>query len=381
MMRILHIDHSPVLGGAERSLIELAHSQMVLGHDVVVGVGRSGPFRHELRAVGIRTVDLRWPHRYIEATSRIGWLEAGLGLPRAVVAAARLRQVIGRLQPEILHAHTRKAQLVSSLAVTTSRVPLVWHLRDYPPPRGPIRAAMGVAIGRAAHAVALTHWLAAQYVEAGLIPRSGRIDRVPSSVDPSAFDGLPTPWLDGGRAPIVGYVGNVARAKGPHLLVDAAERLTDRPDVTFAIVGDVWFPRSDDGYGQWLRDRIERSPVGDRIVWLGTRTPREAFASIDVLVHPSVEPEPFGRVLVEAMIARRPIVAFGHGGPAEILDESTAELARPGDADALAAAIRRTVDDPTASAARTVRAAAQAIRYAPMEVAKAMDLAYSVVRR
>ena len=381
MTRILHLDHSSVLGGAERSLIELARSQVELGHDVFVGVGRSGPFRDELRAAGIRTVDLRWHRRYVDATSRIGWLEAALGLPLTVVAAARLRRAIGRLRPDILHAHTRKAQLAGFLAVTASHVSVVWHLRDYPPPPGPLRAALRVAIGRAAHAVALSHWLGACYLDAGLIPRSGRIDRVQSGVDPSPFDGLTTPWLDGRRSPIVGYVGNVSRAKGAHLILDVAERLADRSDVTFAIVGDVWFPRSDDGYGAWLRDRIKRSPVGDRIVWLSTRQPRDAFAAIDVLVHPSVEPEPFGRVLVEAMIARRPIVAFRHGGPAEILDESTAELATPGDPDALAAAIRRTVDDPSASAARTIRAAAQASRYAPMRIAQTMDIAYAGLLR
>jgi len=192
---------------------------------------------------------------------------------------------------------------------------------------------------------------------------------------------MPTPWLSGDRQPIVGYLGNVASSKGAHVVVDVAERLADRPNVRFVIVGDVWFPHADRGYGSRLRARMRDSPAGDRVAWLETRSPREAMSAIDVLLHPSVEPEPFGRVLVEAMIARRPIVAVGHGGPAEILDGSTAKLTPPGDLDALAAAIRCVVDDRSASSAMADRARVLADEFEPMRIAKAMDAAYASMRR
>src|SRR5687768_2656015 len=166
MTRILHLDHSPVLGGAERSLIELARSQMSLGHDVTVAVRPPGPFHDALRAAGITVVEVRWPRGFVSASSRIGWLGAALGIPLALLAAFRLRRVIRTLRPDIVHAHTRKAQLAGSFALLGSRIPIVWHLRDYPPPPGPIRAGLRIAIRRAAHAVALSDGLGARYLAA-----------------------------------------------------------------------------------------------------------------------------------------------------------------------------------------------------------------------
>ena len=62
---------------------------------------------------------------------------------------------------------------------------------------------------------------------------------------PGAIAGIETPWLDGERSPVMGFLGQVARWKAPHLIIEMAERLADRPDVRFVIVGDVWFPQSD----------------------------------------------------------------------------------------------------------------------------------------
>jgi glycosyltransferase involved in cell wall biosynthesis len=378
-VRILHVDHSPVLGGAERSLLTLARSQVALGHDVVVAVGRPGPFQAAAAGAGIPTVDLGWPRRFVETTSGVSWLDSALTVPHLLLSAALLRRAIARRHPDVIHSHTRKAHLVSSLAAAGTGVPLIWHLRDYPPKPGPVRTALRLAIHGAAHAVALATWLGDAYGRAGLLPRSGRIDRVTSSVDPDTIAGLPTPWLDGRRPPVVGYIGNVARAKGPHLIVDVAESLADLADVRFVVVGDVWFPSSDRGYGDWLRRRIATSPVANRIAWLPTRSPREAFEEVDVLIHPSIEPEPFGRVLVEALLAHRPIVAFRHGGAAEILHDEVAELTPPGDIGALAAAVRRTLADPVRTRQRTVAAAIVAAEFEPKRIAQAMDLAYGTV--
>jgi glycosyltransferase involved in cell wall biosynthesis len=68
---------------------------------------------------------------------------------------------------------------------------------------------------------------------------------------------------------------------------------------------------------------------------------------MDVAIHASTNPEPFGRVLIEAMALGRPLVAPREGGPLEIVvDGETGILVPPRDASALAAAIERLIDDP-----------------------------------
>ena len=105
----------------------------------------------------------------------------------------------------------------------------------------------------------------------------------------------------------------------------------------------------------------------------------EAFDEVDVLAHTSAEPEPFGRVLVEAMVARRPVVAFRRGSVPEILDDTTGNIADGMDGPALANAIRSATRDRHRARAQVDSAAAAAERYAPARVAAAMDAAYRVV--
>jgi glycosyltransferase involved in cell wall biosynthesis len=379
MRRILHVDHSPVLGGAERSVLELARAQVAAGEDARVAVGREGAFLDALVAAEVPATVVGWRRRYVETAHAASVTDLVARAPASLDAALKLRRAVAAVQPDIVQAHTRKAQLAASMGLVGRPVPLVWHLRDDVPARPALRRLLRPAIRRATHAVALSDWLADHYRAEGLLPRSGRIDIVPSGVDPGPLRDLPTPWLDGERPPVVGFVGHLAAWKAPHLIVDIAEQLGDLPDVRFAIIGDVWFRHSDGGYGAWLDGRIEGSPAADRIARLSTRSPAEAFAALDVLVHTSADPEPFGRVIVEAMMARRPVVAFRRGAPVELLDASTGALADGFDANAIATAVRSVIADTTAARAMADRAAASAERFTPARVADAMDKVYEAL--
>jgi glycosyltransferase involved in cell wall biosynthesis len=380
-LKILHVDHSPVLGGAERSVLELALAQMKLGHLVTVAVGRSGAFSAALTEAGVRWRDLAWSERYVTASRTAAMSEILNALPDVARAAQALRRLVKNTRPDVVQAHTRKSQLVASLALVGFDVSLVWHLRDDLPARRPLQRAIAWALGRADHAVALSEWLVASYASRGALPRSRYIGIVPSGVDSTRLSQLPTPWLDGQHDPIVGYVGQIARWKAPHLLIDAAELLSHVPG-TFRLIGDVWFPASEAAYGQRLRQKLSESSARDRVEWrVATKAPEEAFAGIDVLVHTSVEPEPFGRVLVEAMAARRPVVALRLGSVAELLDPSTAVFAERPDGAALAAAVERLLSDPHAARAMAERAAQRAVRYEPSAVAARMDAEYARLGR
>lgn len=380
-MRILHVDHSPLQGGAERSVLELARAQISMGHQVRVAVGRAGTFSGALSAAGVDWRDLEWSERYVNAT-RVGRSsDLAAALPDAALAAASLRRLVTRWDPDVVQAHTRKAQLVASVALTGVRTSLVWHLRDDMPDRPPLRASIGVAMRRAHHAVALSEWLAHSYASRGALPRSGRIGIVPSGVDASRLATLPTPWLDGRRAPVVGFVGQIAAWKAPHLLVDAAEQLAG-VGATFRIIGDVWFPAAEQGYGRWLRKRVDASPSREVVEWLpATARPEEAFDAIDILVHTSVKPEPFGRVLVEAMAARRPIVALLRGSALELLDESCAVFAASANGAAIAAALGALLADGARARELAARASERAGRYSPAAVAARMEAEYERLRR
>jgi glycosyltransferase involved in cell wall biosynthesis len=379
-MKIVHVDHSPVFGGAERSVLELAAAQIRRGDEVIVAVGRAGKFSEALTAAGIPWLDLGLPESFVAmpATSR---LHAVLALiPAYVVAAWRMRRGILRRRPDVVHVHTRKAHLVSSVAFFASSVPLVWHLRDDVAPRALARLIFRVGFRRVDHAVALTNWLADSYRAARLTPRSRRIGIVPSGVDGGALGRLPTPWLDGTRGPVVGYVGQIAAWKGVDTVVDAVDMLDAPVDRSLTIAGDVWFPVAERGYDEALDARIARSPNRARISRLHGATPAEAFAAVDVLVHASRRPEPFGRVLVEALAARRPVVALPRGAAPEILGEGAGVLAQTPDAAGLARGIASVLADREAAARLAAEGAARAAQFAPDVVAERMAREYEVIR-
>ncbi len=380
-MRILHVDHSPVLGGAERSIVELARAQILSGDEAVVAVGQRGRFSGELERVGVPWRDLRWPDQLVSSSEAAPLTSFLLGAPAVLRAAAGLRRLVRRLRPEVVHAHTRKSQLVATIALAGSGAPLIWHLRDDLPARRVLREFIAIALRRAEHAVALSTWLGESYSSRRALPHSGLIGIVPSSINPGPLAGLATPWLSGRHPPRIGFVGQIAAWKAPHLLVEAAEYMAES-DAAFRVIGSVWFPAAELGYGRWLEQRLTGSPARSRIEWIpATEDPAQAFAEIDILVHTSIRPEPFGRVLVEAMIARRPIVALRHGSPVELLDEGTAVFADAHSGVAIARAITSLIKDRRRALDLVECAAARAAEYFPQAVARRMRDEYALLLR
>jgi glycosyltransferase involved in cell wall biosynthesis len=118
------------------------------------------------------------------------------------------------------------------------------------------------------------------------------------------------------------------------------------PGVHGLFVGDALFGEQD--YVAQVRSQARALGIEGRVHFLGFRSdiPR-LMRAVDVVLHTAEAPEPFGRVLVEAMLARRPVVAGRAGGAVEIVVEGeTGLLVTPGDVEGYAAAVRALLADP-----------------------------------
>ena len=377
-MIVLHVDHTSTLGGAERSVLELAHSQLIAGDRPILAAGSDGRLLNEARALGIRTIPMGWPGSYVDApasTRRLVSMLLGLrGAARSLSATVRDQS------PDVVHIHTRKSQVVGAWAKLAP--PLIVHLRDGVPRRGVLRRLVKIAVERSDHAVALSPWLRREYQALGIMPKSGLIGIVPSGVAQEGLRYLGTPWLDGESRVRVGFVGQIAKWKAPHLLIELAESLTDVRDASFHIIGDVLFPASEAAYGRWLAAKIASSSAADHITWhRAVSSPVAAMEMIDLLVHTSTEPEPFGRVIVEAMAGHRPVIAFPRGGALDILGSSFAYLADGVRVADLATALRIAIGDREGAKDKATLAAREAERYAPERVAALMDKEYAGILR
>jgi glycosyltransferase involved in cell wall biosynthesis len=144
----------------------------------------------------------------------------------------------------------------------------------------------------------------------------------------------------------IGMVGRLAPWKGQHVFLDGFRQAFGHGLESAVIVGAPLF--GEDWYEADLRRRARVLGLDGRVVFTGFREDiGTALGEIDILVHASVTPEPFGQVIVEGMSAGLPVVATDAGGPAEIIEDGVDGLLYPpGDADALARRLRGLADDP-----------------------------------
>jgi glycosyltransferase involved in cell wall biosynthesis len=142
------------------------------------------------------------------------------------------------------------------------------------------------------------------------------------------------------------------------------------------VVGEALFGEQE--YAMRLRGLAGELGIAGRVEFRGFRADVPAeLAAMDVLVHCSTVPEPFGQVVAEGMAAGLPVVATAAGGPAEIIRHDVDGLLHPlGDAAELAAALRRLAADPGLRQRLGRCARASARRYAPEVVARDVMAVY-----
>ncbi len=143
-----------------------------------------------------------------------------------------------------------------------------------------------------------------------------------------------------------GIVGQLLEWKGQHIFLYAAKKVFEKcPESVAVIIGGE--PDRNGAQLKHLQGIAARLGIADKVVFAGHRddTP-QVLAELDVVVHASIQPEPFGMVIAEAMAMKRPVVAMRTGGPPEFVeDDSNGLLCDPADADQMAVAITRLLSD------------------------------------
>jgi glycosyltransferase involved in cell wall biosynthesis len=170
------------------------------------------------------------------------------------------------------------------------------------------------------------------------------------------------------------FAGRVVTPKGIGVLVRAARRV----DGEFVICGDGWQLEA-------MRRLARRLCVQERVRftgWLAAQDLARELAQASVVAMPSLWPEPFGLVGIEAHAAGRPVVASATGGVADWLQDGISGLSvTPGDEQALAAALNELLADPARQAAMgEAGRKLVAARYTPKHHVDALMRAYRSAR-
>lgn len=325
---ILHLITAFDRGGAENHLAELVRHQREVGLRVTIAYFRgSGGWALAMRELGCEVIDL------------------GLRFYGDLRPLVQLRRLIAGGGFSLVHAHLPPAELYARIALLGSSLPLVISKHnDCPFHRVPGERAVERWVAQRASAViciseAVNRYMAARGVAAGrLVTIPYGIDVAPyESVTEREVAALRAEWGAGAETLVIGFAGRLVEQKQVHDLIGAFARLREKR-AKLVVVGEGPLKAA-------LQECARARGVAERVVWPGFRADMPAVMSAFDVFALTSENEGFGLVLIEAMAARRPVVATRVSAiPEVVVDGETGLLAEPGTPESIAAALERMCD-------------------------------------
>jgi glycosyltransferase involved in cell wall biosynthesis len=256
---------------------------------------------------------------------------------------ARLAGFLERFRPDVVHVNCLPHVAGARSAARSGR-PVVWHLREILPP-GRRRRWLAARVARHAAAVvavseAVGRWLREEGLGARLhvVPNGVRLPATP----PDASQARASLGLEGAGI-VVGLYGQLVPHKGALAFIDAARLAAPRdPALRFVLAGT-----GPTAFRRRCAEAIARSGHAERFRLLPPQASGDALiAASDIVCLATTTPDPFPRVVLEAMAAGRPVAAFDSGGTGEmVVDGETGILVPPGDVPALGSAFARLAAD------------------------------------
>jgi glycosyltransferase involved in cell wall biosynthesis len=260
-----------------------------------------------------------------------------------VAAAAR------RFDADVIEGCGEKMSVLSGWAARAARLGSVYSLQDRP------RRSLGAAAvqlaamsGRHDAVIVPSRWMAREFrtrlgLRAMVVPNTVVLEDLPRS--PADVRGE-AGWA--ADSVVVGLFARLVAWKGAEVFLGAAARVADaHPRARFLIAGGTLYGEEPDFPGR-LRRLARELGMAERVHFTGHREDVLAVMhGCDVICHCSLEPEPFGMVVIEAMAIGKPVLASRAGGPEEIVEHGRSGiLVDPGDEQALAGEIAALLADP-----------------------------------
>ena len=327
---VLQVLPSLETGGVERGTVEMVEA---------------------IAAAGGRALVASAGGRLVVAVERAGGWHIQLPLASKNPAtiwrnAGRLRRLIQTEGVGIVHARSRAPAWSALLAARRTGARFVTTYHGVYNEGVPGKRRYNAVMAKGDRVIAISRFVAAL-----LVARHGveppRIRIIPRGVDPALFDPgrvtapqtaqLAAAWRVPVGAPVVMLPARLTRWKGAAVLIDAVARLA-RTDACCVLVGAA---QGREHFAEQLKTQAQALGVADRLRLVGHCDDMPAaLALADVVVSASLEPEGFGRAVIEAQAMERPVIATDHGGAAETVEHGvTGWRVPPGDADALAVAL------------------------------------------
>jgi len=405
--RILVLDHTARWSGGEIALFRFLSALDRTRYEPVVVLGETGVFADKLREISVETV-IEPLNKDVGETRKDSLGTGGLAKKMLTAAPALLSyssKIAGHARAhgcDLIHTNSLKSDIYGAIAAKQSKLPLLWHVRDHIAPEylpGMTVRAMRWMAGRVPTHVlcnsrsTLFSLFDGNEAAATAPDMAKRFTVVGDCVDDS-FLTVPRPvergtWrtTNDPRPLTIGIVGRLTRWKGQHIFLAAAKIVQEEWQVAgnntplrFLIAGGALFGEAD--YEAQVKTQAARDFAPDVVEWRGNVSDIPALlAELDILVHASISPEPFGQVVIEGMAAGLPVIASAGGGVVDIITSGQDGLLTPmGDAATLAQTLMQLLMNPERATMLgqngwdTVRA-----RYLPERTARQIEAVYHLL--
>lgn len=326
-----------------------------------------GPLRAAAETRGVRVHVVPMPTTLASmGTSAIGKFSllarSIVGLPAAWNFTRRLRSSIKSIQPDVIHSNGVKTHLLTRFVASAAPGAVcVWHVHDLLGDRPLLAKLLRRFAGRATCAIAISQAVANDLrrvlpgVPVETVLNAIDIDHfAPGPGDGAALDRLAGLPLADASVVRVGLVATYARWKGHEVFLNAAaDALAARPRgssaMRFYIVGGPIYSTAGSQFDRReLVARVAELGIQEHVGFVDFQPdPLAIYRALDIVVHASTKPEPFGRTIAEAMACGRAVIVSQAGGASELFRPDVDAVGfDPGDAPALATAIVRLAGNP-----------------------------------
>ena len=338
MKRILFVDHTPFVGGAQLVLADHIRHLDRTRFVPLVACSRQVPSLAERYRMAGAEVHLI-PIGRLRTTSTVAIL-------RLMHAAWTIRGLIRREKVEIVVANTSRAAYVCSLAVLGTGVPLIWWVRDFLYGRRLFRRLQRIPKKIICVSRAIRDYYGGNHENRFAVVYVGNdLHRRLDGVSAAALRTERERWGIRPTDVVVGFMGRLVAEKGPEDVVAAIEELhAEYPHLKLLVVGTGGEQQGD--VEERLRHDVSTRGLG-YIVFAGHQTDEALYYQLfDVFVLSTRAREPFATSVVQAMMAGKPVVATSTGGTPEIVfDNETGLLVRAHAPGEIAQALRRLLED------------------------------------
>lgn len=368
-MRVVYLNPSGQMGGAEVALLDLIASMRSARPDwpLHLIVGAPGPLKERAERAGVAVTVLPFP----QSVARLG--DAGAGGPagaqvnrssliRKLVRAGlpvvrytrKLRAELNAIGADVIHTNGFKMHVLGARA-SRNKVPVVWHVRDYVGARPMMARLLRWNVSKCGAIITNSNSVAddVRTVCGGNVQVHPVLDAIDlrdfipegPAIDLDAQSGL-QPAAKGTIK--IGLLATMARWKGHETFLRAVSLLPRELNFRAYVIGGALYQTAGSQHDiRELRDAAEKLGISDRIGFTGfVESAAAAMRSLDIVVHASTAPEPFGLVIAEAMACGRALVMSEAGGAVELVRLDVDALGhKPGDAVALADRITRLAED------------------------------------